>query len=63
MLQKDKEKLRQLLCDYSPKEIIENLATSSLEVADNFSDNGLKEKAKELVVFSYALENNISFNT
>lgn len=60
MLREDREKLRELLSNYSPKEVMANLASVALEAADDLSDNGIKEKAQELVVFSSSLEDLIS---
>lgn len=56
MLKEDREKLKDLFSNYSPKEIISVLSDVSIETANDFSDNGLKEKAQDLVKFSVSLE-------
>jgi hypothetical protein len=60
MLNKDKDKLQELLELYSSKEVMRELSTIALELAGDCSDDGFKEKAKELVQFSVALDDLVS---
>lgn len=60
MLPFDKEYLKNMLLIYPPKEVMRELAGIALEVADEASDNGSKETAKELVLFSVALDDLIT---
>lgn len=60
MLNKDKDKLQELLEQYSAQEVMKELSTIALELAGDCSDDGLKEKAKELVQFSVALDDLVS---
>lgn len=60
MLQEDKEKLKQILSDYSPQEIMTQLSELAVQAADQLSDNGLKDQAKDLVKFSISLDDLIS---
>lgn len=56
MLKEDKDKLRELLKNYSPKEVMADLSEVAMEAADDMSDNGMKDQAKDLVKFSVALD-------
>jgi hypothetical protein len=56
MLNKDKDMLKELLEQYSAKEVMKELSSIALEVAGDVSDDGFKDKAKELVKFSAALD-------
>lgn len=60
MLKEDKEKLRDLLKSYSPKEVMADLSEIALEAAGDISDAGMQDQAKELVKFSVALDDLIS---
>lgn len=56
MLNKDKDMLHELLEQYSTQEVMKELSSIALELAGDCSDDGLKDKAKELVKFSVSLE-------
>lgn len=60
MLQEDKEKLKELLKAYSAKEIMRQFSQVALSAADDQSDDGMKEQARELVVYAVALEDLIA---
>jgi hypothetical protein len=60
MYQADKEKLMEVLADYPVKEIMEQLSGLVLKIADEAVDSGNKERAKELVQFSVALDDLIA---
>lgn len=60
MLQEDRDKIKELLKNYSTKEVVSNLAAVALETADDLSDDGLKDQAQDLVRFSVSLEDLIS---
>lgn len=52
--------LRSMLKMYSTKEMLQGLAEAASDMADESSDNGLKDKAKELVVFAQTMEDLIA---
>lgn len=56
MLPEDEEVLKELFLNYSPQLIMKRLSVLALEAASDCSDNGLKDRAKELVQFSIAME-------
>lgn len=56
MLQADKDKLKELLKTYTAKEVMRELSDVALEAAGDLSDNGNQKEAKEMTVFSVALE-------
>jgi len=60
MLQQDRDKLRELFSNYSPKEIMADLVSIALESANDLSDNGYKQQAQDLVKFAVSLEDLIS---
>ncbi len=60
MLKEDKDKLRELLKNYSPKEVMADLSEVAMEAAGDMSDGGMKDQAKDLVKFSVALDDLIS---
>ena len=56
MWEEDKGSLKAILQDYSIKEIVSVLAEVSAELSDEMSDVGLKEKSKQLTIFSISME-------
>lgn len=60
MLEQDRNKLKELFSNYSPQELISELSDVALETASELSDDGLKERAQDLVKFSVSLEDLIS---
>lgn len=56
MLQEDKKKLKELLKVYSAREIMRQFSEVALSAADDQSDEGFKEQAKELVFYAIAME-------
>lgn len=60
MLQEDKDKLRELLKEYSAKEVMRDFSEIALSAADEYSDMDLKDKVKELILFAVAMEDLIS---
>jgi hypothetical protein len=56
MWEEDKGSLKGILRDYSVKEIVRVLAEVSAELSDELSDVGLKEKSKQLTIFSISME-------
>lgn len=56
MLPEDEEGLKELLILYSPKTVMRRLSILASEAADEASDHGLKEQAKDLSQMAQALE-------
>lgn len=56
MWEEDKGSLKGILQDYSIKEVVRVLAEVSAELSDEMSDVGLKEKSKQLTIFSMSME-------
>lgn len=56
MLKEDKAKLMDLVANYSPNEFMEVLKSVVQEVADENSDNGMKERAKDFSLLAQALD-------
>jgi hypothetical protein len=52
----DNALLRSMLKMYSAKEMLQGLAEAASDMADESSDNGLKDKAKELTIFAQVME-------
>jgi hypothetical protein len=52
--------LRSMLKMYSTKEMMQGLAEAAADMADECSDNDLKDKAKELSLFAQTMEDLIS---
>ena len=60
MLLETKELLKVILRENSSKEIMKQLSSIAMDLADDFSDEGLNEKAKEMTVFSSSLNDLVS---
>lgn len=56
----DNALLKSMLKLYSTKEMMQGLAEAASEMADESSDNDLKDKAKELSLFAQTMEDLIS---
>jgi hypothetical protein len=56
MLKEDKDFLKNLFADYTPQLVMRTLVEVVGEAADEASDNGLKDDAKNLTLFAKALE-------
>lgn len=56
MLPEDEKFLKQLFQEYTPKLVMRRLVVAVSEAADECSDNGLSEQAKELSQMARALE-------
>jgi hypothetical protein len=52
--------LRSMLKTYSTKEMMQGLAKAAAQMADESSDNYLKDKAKELSLFAQTMEDLVS---
>ncbi len=60
MLLEDEIKLVELFEQYPPKVIMTALSAIAQSVADDCSDNGFSDKAKELTLLSVAIDDIIS---
>lgn len=60
MLLETRELLKLILKENSSKEVMRELASIAADLADDLSDEGLNEKAKEMTVFSSSLDDLIS---
>jgi hypothetical protein len=60
MLIKDRQILKDILMNYTAQEVMRELSEISSDVADELSDNGFKDQAKDMVKFSVALNDLIS---
>ena len=56
MLKEDMDKLKDLVMNYSPNEFMKVLKTVVQDVADENSDNGLKERAKDFSRLAQTLD-------
>ena len=58
--QNNKTKLKNLLQEYSAKEVLAALSNTASDLASDFCDYGLKDKAKDLIHLSAVLDDLIS---
>lgn len=56
----DSALLKSMLKMYSAKELMQELGEVAAELADECSDDGLKDKAKELSIFAQTMEDLVS---
>jgi len=56
MLKEDREKLKELMMNYSAKDLMNELSEVALEVAGDLSDIGSNEMSKLYTVLSVSLE-------
>ena len=60
MYSEDKMNLKKMLMLYTPKEIMQELSAAAMDAADEMSDDGMNDKAKQLTILSASLDDLIA---